>query len=63
VFVHQQKKKIPSNLYIYIHKKNKYIREFVEHYKNYGVDKIFLYDNNELNGERFEEVINDYIED
>ena len=42
---------------------NKYIREFVEHYKNYGVDKIFLYDNNELNGERFEEVINDYIED
>jgi hypothetical protein len=42
---------------------NKYIREFVEHYKNYGVDKIFLYDNNELNGERFEEVINDYIKD
>ena len=43
-------------------KENRYIRQFVEHYKNYGVDKIFLYDNNELNGERFEEVINDYIE-
>ena len=42
---------------------NKYIRQFVEHYKKYGADKIFLYDNNELNGERFEEVINDYIED
>ena len=40
---------------------NKYIREFVEHYKNYGVDKIFLYDNNDIDGERFEEVINDYI--
>ena len=26
-------------------KENKYIREFVAHYKNYGVDKIFLYDN------------------
>ena len=41
---------------------NRYIREFVEHYKNYGVDKIYLYDNNDINGEKFEEVINDYIQ-
>lgn len=41
---------------------NRYIREFVEHYKEYGVDKIFLYDNNNINGEKFEEVIKDYIE-
>ena len=41
---------------------NRYIREFVEHYKNYNVDKIFLYDNNNIDGERFEEIINDYIE-
>ena len=41
---------------------NKYIREFVEHYKNYGIDKIFLYDNNDIDGETFEEVINDYIQ-
>jgi len=34
----------------------------VEWYKNLGIYKIYLYDNNELNGERFEEVINDYIE-
>ena len=40
---------------------NKYIREFVEHYKNIGVDKIYLYDNNELDGERFENIIGDYI--
>ena len=40
---------------------NKYIKEFVEYYKNYGVDKILLYDNNDLNGERFEEIISDYI--
>ena len=38
-----------------------YIREFVEFYKKFGVDKIYLYDNNEINGERFEEVISDYI--
>ena len=40
---------------------NRYIREFVEHYKNYGVNKIFLYDNNDINGEKFEDVISDYI--
>ena len=40
---------------------NLYIREFVQHYKKYGVDKIFLYDNNNIDGEKFEEVINDYI--
>ena len=40
---------------------NKYIKEFVEYYKKYGVDKIILNDNNDINGERFEKVIGDYI--
>ena len=40
---------------------NKYVREFIEHYKHYGIYKIFLYDNNDINGEYFQEVINDYI--
>jgi len=43
-------------------KENLYIREWVEWYKNLGVSKIFIYDNNDVDGERFEEVINDYIE-
>ena len=43
-------------------KENRYLREFVEHYKSYNVDKIFLYDNNDINGEHFEEVINDYVQ-
>ena len=42
---------------------NRYIREFISYYKNYGVDKIFLYDNNDENGEHFEEIINDYIKE
>ena len=42
-------------------KENLYVREYVEYYLNYGIDKLFIYDNNEKNGERFEEVINDYI--
>lgn len=40
---------------------NKYIREFVQYYEKIGVDKIYLYDNNNKKGEIFEEVIADYI--
>ena len=40
---------------------NIYAREFVEHYHKYGIDKIFIYDNNDENGENFEEVLFDYI--
>ena len=40
---------------------NRYITEFVEYYKNYGIDKIYLYDNNDINGEKFENVIGKYI--
>lgn len=42
-------------------KENKYVREFVGHYKRLGVDKIFIYDNNDINDESFENVISDYI--
>ena len=40
---------------------NKYIREWSEHYLKYGIDKIYLYDNNDINGEHFESAIGDYI--
>ena len=42
-------------------KENRYVKEFVQFYEKMGVDKIFLYDNNEENDEKFEDVINDYI--
>ena len=32
---------------------NNYIKEFIEHYKQYNLDKIYLYDNNDINGENF----------
>ncbi len=41
---------------------NDYIRFFVEYYKNLHFDKIFIYDNNDIDGEKFEDVINDYIQ-
>lgn len=43
-------------------RENRYIREFIDHYNKYGVDKIFLYDNNNIDEERFETLISDYIE-
>ena len=44
-------------------KENKYIIEYIEHYKSLGVDKIFLYDNNDKNGEKFETILSDYIKE
>ena len=40
---------------------NLYIREFIKYYNKLGVDKIYIYDNNEINGELFETVLFDYI--
>lgn len=42
-------------------KENLYAREYVQHYINKGVDKIFIYDNNDKNGENFETVLYDFI--
>jgi hypothetical protein len=44
-----------------------YIREFVDYYIKLGAKKIFLYDNNEINGENFDEILleevkNNYVE-
>lgn len=41
---------------------NNYIREWVEHYKELGFKNICLFDNNDVDGERFEDEIGDYIE-
>lgn len=40
---------------------NEYIREFVEYYLALGFDHIYIYDNNDVNGEVFSDVINDFI--
>ena len=42
-------------------KENRYIREYVEHYKALGVDKIFLYDNNDIDDEKFDDILSDYV--
>ena len=40
---------------------NLYAKEFINYYINLGVSKIYLYDNNELNGEKFEDVLTEEI--
>ena len=42
---------------------NLYIRDFVEYYHRLGFTHIFIYDNNDVNGEQFTDVIADYIHD
>ena len=41
-------------------KENMYIKEYAEHYKALGIDKIFLYDNNDIDDESFENVLSEY---
>lgn len=38
---------------------NLYIKEWVDYHLNLGFDHIYLYDNNEINGERISDVIDD----
>lgn len=40
---------------------NRYAKEFVNHYKKLGVDKIFIYDNNRGDEEHFEDVLGSHI--
>ena len=44
---------------------NRYIKEFINHYKKLGVDKIFLHDNNDIGGknESFENEISEYVKE
>jgi hypothetical protein len=44
---------------------NRYIKEFLNHYKELGVDKVFLHDNNDIGNknESFENEIPEFIKD
>ena len=45
----------------FVRNQNLYIKEFIEFYQRIGVNKIFLYDNNDENGEKFNDLVKDYI--
>ena len=41
---------------------NRYLREYCEHYLNLGFHKIYLYDNNDIDGECPKDILQDYID-
>lgn len=41
---------------------NRYIKDYIEYYRNLGFCHVHIIDNNDPDGERFEDVISDYIE-
>lgn len=42
---------------------NLYVREYIHHYKYLGYNHIFIYDNNDIEGERFEDAIKKEIDE
>ena len=53
--------KIMSSICLVAKKENRYIKEFVNYYRKLKINKIFLYDNNDLNGEYFDDILSKYI--
>ena len=57
--------KNPDNLKVCLcvicKEENLYIKEFVETHKQLGFNHIFIYDNNDVNGEKVEDVIIEYV--
>lgn len=43
-------------------KENLYVKEFINHYKKLGYNHIFIYDNNDVNDERFSDILGDEIQ-
>ena len=39
---------------------NLYLKEFAEYYIKLGIDKLFIYDNNEINGENIKDILREY---
>ena len=50
-------------LCVCIKEENLYIKEFIEHYKNLGYNHIFIYDNNDIDGEKLEDIIQKEIDE
>jgi len=62
IFIYYNKIKLLKVCLCVIGKKeNLYANEFVNHYKKIGYDIIFIYDNNDIGDEKFEDVLNDHI--
>ena len=55
-------KNIKTAICVIIKQENRYIQEFVDYYKKLNINKIFLYDNNDINGEHLEGILSNHFE-
>jgi hypothetical protein len=60
-FLFKKNKKIRVYLCVIGKNENIYAKEYVNHYKSLGYDHIFIYDNNDFNGEKFSDIIKEEI--
>ena len=61
-FLKNNRKKIPTICLCTLGKReNLYAKEFINYYKKLGYTHIYLYDNNDVDGEKFEDVLQDEI--
>ena len=58
---YKNKNIIRTALCVIAKEENKYIKEYVEYYKQLRINKIFLYDNNDINGEKFDIILKKFI--
>ena len=42
-------------------KENLYVEEFVHYYRKLGINKIFIYDDNDVNTEKIRDVISPFL--
>ena len=61
VLKNYRKEKTKVALCVVAKDENKYIKEFIYYYKNLGIKKIFLYDNNNEDGEKFDIILKHFI--
>jgi len=55
------KNKLKTALCVMAKREKNYILEFIDYYKKLGASKIFIYDNNDVNGERYNILLEKYI--
>ena len=55
------KKELKIAICVIAKQENKYIIEFINYYQKIGFEKIILYDNNNINGEIFDDLLKKYI--
>jgi hypothetical protein len=60
-FIIKKEKRLKVCLCIIGKNENLYVKEFVNHYQNLGYNHIFIYDNNDINGESFSDILREEI--